>query len=93
MEGDQPNVWIVNVDGSSNQNNNWVNVSSPNNITMECAIRFCFEASNNDPKYESPIARPLMAKKLEAHAVYVRSDSKLVVDQLTRKFKAKRDKM
>jgi ribonuclease HI len=87
--------WFIDVDGSSNKRNSGAGlvITAPNGLTTEYAIRFGFEASNNVAEYEALLAGLSIALDLHAEAVTVRSDSKLVVGQLTGEFTAKGERM
>ena len=54
-------------------------LTSPDRIDVEYALRFSFQASNNDAKYEDVIAGLNLAHSMEADQLEVSSDSQLVV--------------
>jgi ribonuclease HI len=87
--------WFIDVDGSSNKCSSGAGlvITAPNGLTTEYAIRFGFEASNNVAEYEALLAGLTIALDLHAEAVTIRSDSKLVVGQLTGEFVAKGERM
>ena len=60
---------------------------------MEYALRFGFQASNNEAEYEAVIARINLAHSVEADQLEVRSDSQLVVKQIKDSYEAKGEKM
>ena len=60
---------------------------------MEYALRFGFQASNNEVKYEVVIARLNLAHSMEADQLEVCSDSQLVVKQIEDDYEAKGEKM
>ena len=57
-------------------------------IFKQC-LRLNFSATNNEAEYEEFIARLRSTSRL----LHIFSDSKLVVNQVTRKFEAREDKM
>ena len=60
---------------------------------MEYALRFCFQASNNEAKYEAVIAGLNLAHSMEADQLEVNSDSQLVVKQIEDSYEARGEKM
>ena len=60
---------------------------------MEYALRFGFQASNNEAEYEAVIAGINLAHSVEADQLEVRSDSQLVVKQIKDSYEAKGEKM
>ena len=53
---------------------------------MHCVLRFGFNASNNEAKYEALIARLNLAKEIKVESLEIYSDSQLVVCQVTNKY-------
>ena len=72
--------WVLSVDGSSNQQGSGAGVilEGPNGLLIEQALRFTFKASNNQAEYEALIVGILLAKKMGAQSLLVKSDSLLV---------------
>ena len=68
-------------------------LASPNGIDMEYALRFGFQASNNEVEYEVVIAGLNLAHYMEADQLEVCSDSQLVVKQIEDDYEAKVEKM
>ena len=68
-------------------------LTSPNGIDVEYALRFGFQASNNEAKYEVVIARLNLAHSMEANQLEVSNDSQLVVKQIEDSYEAKGEKM
>ena len=64
-------------------------MTSPNEIDVEYALRFEFQASNNEAEYETVIARLNLAHYMEADQLEVCSDSQLVVKQIEDDYEAK----
>ena len=63
-------------------------LTSPNGIDMEYALRFGFQASNNEAEYEAVIARLNLTCSIEADQLEVCSDSQLVVKQIEDSYEA-----
>ena len=62
---------------------------SPEGIKLEKSLRLGFRASKNEVEYEAFIVRLRATKKLRAEAVEMFSNSRLVVSQIDRSFKAR----
>ena len=60
---------------------------------MEDALKFGFQASNNEAEYEAVIAGLNLAHSMEADQLEVSSDSQLVVKQIEDSYKARGEKM
>ena len=60
---------------------------------MEYALRFRFQASNNEAEYEAVIVGLNLAHSMEADQLEVCSDSQLVVKQIEDSFEARGEKM
>ena len=60
---------------------------------MEYALKFGFQASNNEAEYEVVIAGLNLAHFMEADQLEVSSDSQLVVKQTEDSYEAKSEKM
>jgi len=77
--------WVLSVDGSPNQQGSGASIilKGPNGLLVEQALRFAFEASNNQAEYEALIARMLLAKEMGAKSLLAKSDSLLVTGQVT----------
>ena len=54
-------------------------LTSSDGVDVEYALRFGFQASNNEAKYEAVIAGLILAYSMEADQLEVRSDSQLIV--------------
>jgi len=67
-------IWVLSIDGSSNQQGSGVGVilEGPNGLLIEKALRFAFKACNNQAKYETLIARMLLAKEMGAKVCWRR---------------------
>ena len=76
-------TWKLSVNGAANAQGSGVGLilTSPDGIDMEYALRFGFQASNNEAEYEAIIARLNLAHFMEADQLEVSSDSQLVVNR------------
>ena len=83
------------MDGAANAHGSGVGLilTSLDGIDVEYALRFGFQASNNEAKYEAVIARLNLAHSMEADQLEVCSDSQLVVKQIEDDYEAKGEKM
>ncbi|KAM1242111.1 hypothetical protein ACFX2G_034503 [Malus domestica] len=88
-------AWSLYVDGSSNQQGCGAELvlPTPDKVVMEYALRFKFNASNNEAKYEALLAGLRLAKHLGVKQIDIFSDSQLVVNQVTNNFDAKDNSM
>jgi len=88
-------IWVLSVDGSSNQQGSGASVilEGPNGLLIEQALRFAFKESNNQAEYEALIAGMLLAKEMGAKSLLEKSDSLLVTSQVTGGYQAKDPQM
>ena len=84
-------IWTLSVDGASNAQGSGAGLilTSPEGIDIEYALRFGFQASNNEAEYEAVIAGLNLAHSLEVDQLEVCSDSQLVVRQIEDTYEAK----
>ena len=77
-------IWKLSVDGASNAQGSGAGLilTSPEGINIEYALRFGFQASNNESEYEAIISGLNLAHSLEIDQLEVYSDSQLVVRQI-----------
>jgi len=68
-------------------------LEGPDGLLIEQALRFAFNASNNQAEYEALIAGMLLAKEMGAKGLLAKSDSLLVKGQVTREYQAKDPQM
>ena len=68
-------------------------LTSPDGIDVEYALRFRFQASNNEAKYEAVIAGLNLVHSMEADQLEVYNDSQLVIKQIEDSYEAKGEKM
>ena len=88
-------IWKLFVDGAANAQGSGAGLilTSPEGIDIEYALRFGFQASNNEIEYEAVIAGLNLAHSMEVDQLEVCSDSQLVVKQIEDTYKAKGEKM
>ena len=88
-------VWKLSIDGASNAQASGAGLilTSPEGIDIEYALRFGFQASNNEAEYEAVIAGLNLAHSLEVDQLVVCSDSQLVVRQIEDTYEAKSGRM
>ncbi|KAI5317816.1 hypothetical protein L3X38_037523 [Prunus dulcis] len=84
-------LWTLFVDGSSNAQGCEAGLVliSLDKVALEYALRFKFQASNNEAEYEALIAGLRLAKEMDAKQIQIFSDSQLVVHQVNQDFTAK----
>ncbi|KAI5338538.1 hypothetical protein L3X38_017809 [Prunus dulcis] len=84
-------LWTLFVDGSSNAQGCGAGIVlvSPDKVALEYALRFKFQASNNEAEYEALLAGLRLAKEMDARQIQIFSDSQLVVHQVNQEFTAK----
>ena len=88
-------IWRLSVDGAANAQESGAGLilTSLDGIDMAYALRFGFQASNNEAEYEAVIARLNLAHSVEADQLEVSNDSQLVVKQIEDSYEARGDKM
>ena len=88
-------IWRLSVDETANAQGSGASLilTSPDGIDMEYALRFDFQASNNEAEYEAVIAGLNLAHSMEADQLEVSSDSQLVVKKIEDSYEAKGEKM
>ena len=92
--GKEPHWWLF-VDGSSTKDSSGAGVLllPPDRSPIEYAVRFCFEASNNEAEYEALLAGLRLALHFEVKHLRAASDSQLVVNQVAEVYEAKEESM
>ena len=68
-------------------------MKNPEGVVFEHYLKLNFPTTNNDVEYEAFIARLRSSIKLKVPDLHIFSDSKLVVNQVTEKFKVQGAKM
>nr|KYP65478.1 Retrovirus-related Pol polyprotein from transposon 17.6 [Cajanus cajan] len=88
---EEPQVWTLHIDGSSNSKGGGAGIilEGPNQVTLEQSLKFSFKATNNQAEYEALLAGLRLARDLGARKVSCNSDSKLMVEQLNGTYQAK----
>ncbi|KAK1562785.1 hypothetical protein Q3G72_017018 [Acer saccharum] len=87
--------WQLRVDGSSNTHGNGagVVVSTPEEDSVECALRFDFKATNNQVEYEALITGLRVCIALGADKVEIFHDSQVIVNQVLYEYQARDESM
>ena len=88
-------IWRLFVDRAVNTQGSGAGLIliSPNGIDMEYALRFSFQASNNEAEYKVVIAGINPAHFMEADQLEVTSNSQLEVKQIEDSYEARGEKM
>ena len=87
-------IWKLFINGAANAQGSGAGLilTSPEGIDIEYAVRFGFQASNNEAEYEDVIAGLNLAYSMEIDQLEVCSDSQLVVKQIEDTYEAKGEK-
>ena len=88
-------IWRLSVDGAANAQGSGVGLilTSSEGIDIEYALRFGFQASNNEAEYEAVIAGLNLTHSMEVDKLEVCNDSQLVVKQIEDSYEARGEKM
>ena len=88
-------IWKLFVDGAANAqgSGSGIILTSLEGIDIEYALRFGFQASNNEAEYEVLIAGVNLAHSMEVDKLEVCSDSQLVVKKIEDTYEVKGEKM
>ena len=88
-------TWVLYTDGASSQSGyrSGIILTDPGGVECSHCFRFKFRAINNEAEYDALIARMGVAESLEADFLIVKSDSQLVVNQVSGLYQAKGDNM
>ena len=88
-------IWRLSIDGATNAQGSGAGLiqTSPEGIDIEYALKFGFQASNNEAKYEAVIAGLNLSHSMEVDQLEVCSDSQLVVRQIEDTYEDKSEKM
>ena len=83
--------WELFVDGASNESGAGAGVIlvSPEGHRIHSALRFKFDASNNEAEYEALLAGLRIARELKVENLGIVSDSQLVVNQILGEYQAR----
>ena len=84
-------IWRLSVDGTANTQGTGASLflTSLDGIDVEYALRFGFQASNNEAEYEAVIVGLNLAHSMEANQLEVCSNSQLVVKQIKDSYKVR----
>ncbi|KAL0416159.1 UNVERIFIED_CONTAM: Ribonuclease HI [Sesamum latifolium] len=87
--------WLLHVDGSSTVQGSRAGVvlTTPQWDDMEFAIKFDFNASNNEAEYEALVLGMRMAQDAGASHLLAYSDSQLIIKQVDGEYEAKEESM
>ncbi|KAK3012931.1 hypothetical protein RJ639_008583 [Escallonia herrerae] len=90
-----PDPWDLYVDDSSAIGSSGAGIIliSPEGFTIEYALRFGFQASNNEAEYEALLTGIRLAHALKVDSLSVYSDSQLVVNHVLRDYEARDERM
>ena len=88
-------IWRLFVDGAANAQGSGASLilTSPDGIDVEYALRFGFQASNNEAEYEVVIAGLNLAHSMEVDQLEVSIDYQLVVKNIEDSYEARDEKM
>ena len=86
---------MIQIDDSSAQMRDGVGVviTTPNGETLKYGIQLKFPATNNEAKYEGVLTGLKVGKALGAKYLLIKSDSKLVLGQITEEYEAKEERL
>ncbi|KAL0405414.1 UNVERIFIED_CONTAM: hypothetical protein Slati_3855300 [Sesamum latifolium] len=92
---DNGGEWILHVDGSSTFANSGAGVvlTIPEGDELEYALKFDFNPSNNEAKYEALIVGIRMTLDTGARNLIAHSNSQLVTNQVRGTYEIKEDQM
>ena len=91
-------MWLIHVDGSSAVGESGAGLvlqgpQGPSEAKISYALKFGFQASNNEAEYKALIAGHKLAKDVGAKKFEIFSDSMLIVQQLKGEYDAKNEGM
>ena len=88
-------IWRLSVDGAANAQGSGAGLimTSLDEIDVEYALRYDFQASNNEAEYEAVIVGLNLTHSMEADQLEVSGDSQLVVKQIEDSYEARGEKM
>ncbi|XP_031106323.1 uncharacterized protein LOC116010971 [Ipomoea triloba] len=100
LEPDRPTAleepwWEASTDGSSSKKGcgGGIVLTSPEGFKVYQALIFKFRLTNNEAEYEVLIGGLRLAKQMKADRLRLRSDSRLIIGQLSNTIEAKEDRM
>ena len=88
-------IWRLSMDGAANGHGSGAGLilTFLGGIDVEYALRFGFQASNNQAEYEAVIVGLNLAHSMEVDQLEVCNDSQLVVKRIEGDYEAKNEKM
>ena len=91
-EDNQEELWTIHTDGSSTQKRGGAGVviTSPEGDILKYEVQLKFPVTNNEVEYEAILSGLRIAQALGAKNALLRSDSQLVIRQVKRISKQKR---
>ena len=92
---EEDHEWVLHVDGSSTRAGSGAGLvlTGPHGTKVLYALKFGFEASNNEAEYEALIAGLKLVRDIGARRVQALSDSMLVVQQVRGEYETKGENM
>jgi ribonuclease HI len=87
--------WRMSFDGACSKSRNGVGIIllSPNNIVHPHVVRLDFYCTNNEAKYEYLIQGMILPWEMKAEHLIVIGDSELVINQVTQRYKIKKERL
>ncbi|KAL2241045.1 UNVERIFIED_CONTAM: Retrovirus-related Pol polyprotein from transposon [Sesamum indicum] len=81
---EDPGIWMLHVDGSSNASNGGAGIliEGPGGVEIEVAVRLSFSTTNNEAEYEALVLGLELAFEAGAQVLEVFTDSQLVAMQI-----------
>ncbi|GKG14824.1 reverse transcriptase domain-containing protein, partial [Tanacetum coccineum] len=91
VEEELPEPWILFTDGSSCTNGSRVGLilTNPEGMEFTYALRFRFEATNNEAEYEALIAGLRISEQMGVKNLQANVDSRLMANQVNGKYVTK----
>jgi ribonuclease HI len=87
--------WRMSFDGAFSRSRIGVGIFlfNPGNIVHSHAIRLEFACTNNEAEYEALIQGMILAQEMKVKHLIVIGDSKLVINQVTQRYKIKKERL
>ena len=87
--------WTIQTDGSLVQRRGGVGViiTTPDGEILKYGVQLKFSATNNEVEYERTLTGLRLGKALGAKNLLIQNDLKLVIEQIRRKYEAKKERM
>ncbi|GAU34117.1 hypothetical protein TSUD_65960 [Trifolium subterraneum] len=92
---DQPNKWIIFVDGSSNSQGSGAGIILENGdeVLIEVSLGLSFPTTNNQAEYEAFLAGLRLAEDMGAEEIKIFTDSQLVASQVSGEYQIKEERL